>query len=256
MGPISSSIQPRNTSADMETSLLARFLVPKSSLNSIRRETPALPDVRSFVLHSRVLGLRVGADCLATQLGGARHRERRHFYKKRGTCEQVIKEGRGAINWTRLSCGSFAANAVKLQLHAPAYSFGNFLRTLAKTEPVKDWSLADQDQREDRHLRPLRRFPDGGGRHSEKPVRRHPADDRGAPEVKRVSRVMSSSSNDGSGASDRLAIFLFPSFQRRVQLVVRHPVLRRRSSERAPPCQRRQIGGKLHPGKSYLANPF
>jgi hypothetical protein len=32
LGPISSSIQPRNTSADMETSLLARFLVPKSSL--------------------------------------------------------------------------------------------------------------------------------------------------------------------------------------------------------------------------------
>ena len=26
------------------------------------------------------------------------------FYNKRGTCEQWIKEGKGAINWTRLSC--------------------------------------------------------------------------------------------------------------------------------------------------------
>lgn len=36
------------------------------------------------------------------------------FYNKRGTCEQWIKEGKGAIRWTRLSCRSFAANAVKL----------------------------------------------------------------------------------------------------------------------------------------------
>ena len=50
------------------------------------------------------------------------------FYNKRGTCEQWIKEGKGAIKWTRLSCRTFAANAVRLQLHALA---GNFLRTLA-----------------------------------------------------------------------------------------------------------------------------
>ena len=36
------------------------------------------------------------------------------FYNKRGTCEQWIKEGKGAIKWTRLSCRSFAANAVRL----------------------------------------------------------------------------------------------------------------------------------------------
>src|SRR5271170_3649274 len=53
------------------------------------------------------------------------------FYNKRGTCEQWIKEGKGAIKWTRLSCRSFAANAVRLQLHALAYNLGNFLRTLA-----------------------------------------------------------------------------------------------------------------------------
>ena len=63
------------------------------------------------------------------------------FYNKRGTCEQWIKEGKGAINWTRLSCRTFAANAVRLQLHALAYNLGNFLRTLATPEPIKEWSL-------------------------------------------------------------------------------------------------------------------
>jgi hypothetical protein len=63
------------------------------------------------------------------------------FYNKRGTCEQYIKEGKGAVKWTRLSCRSFAANAVRLQLHALAYNLGNFLRTLATPEPIKDWSL-------------------------------------------------------------------------------------------------------------------
>ena len=31
------------------------------------------------------------------------------FYNKRGTCEQWIKEGKGVIKWTRLSCRSFTA---------------------------------------------------------------------------------------------------------------------------------------------------
>jgi Transposase DDE domain group 1 len=41
----------------------------------------------------------------------------------------------------RLLCRTFAANAVRLQLHALAYNLGNFLRTLATLEPIKDWSL-------------------------------------------------------------------------------------------------------------------
>ena len=41
----------------------------------------------------------------------------------------MIKEGKGAIKWTRLSCHSFAAN-IRLQLHALAYNLGNFFRTL------------------------------------------------------------------------------------------------------------------------------
>jgi len=31
---------------------------------------------------------------------------------------------------------------VRLQLHALAYNLGNFLRTLATPEPIKDWSLS------------------------------------------------------------------------------------------------------------------
>jgi hypothetical protein len=63
------------------------------------------------------------------------------FYNKRGTAEQWIKEGKGAIKWTRLSCRSFSANAVRLQLHALAYNLGNFLRTLATPDTIEDWSL-------------------------------------------------------------------------------------------------------------------
>jgi hypothetical protein len=63
------------------------------------------------------------------------------FYNQRGTAEQWIKEGKNAINWTRLSCRSFTANAVRLQLNALAYNLGNFLRTLAMPESIKNWSL-------------------------------------------------------------------------------------------------------------------
>ena len=31
---------------------------------------------------------------------------------------------------------------MRLQLHALAYNLGNFMRTLATPEPIKDWSLA------------------------------------------------------------------------------------------------------------------
>jgi hypothetical protein len=63
------------------------------------------------------------------------------FYNQRGTCEQWIKEGKAAIRWTRLSCRSFAANAVRLQLHALAYNLGNFMRTLAMPAAAEPWSL-------------------------------------------------------------------------------------------------------------------
>src|SRR5215204_6108883 len=63
------------------------------------------------------------------------------FYKRRGTCEQYVKEGKNAIKWTRLSCRTFAANAVRLELHALAYNIGNFMRTLAMPKTTETWSL-------------------------------------------------------------------------------------------------------------------
>jgi hypothetical protein len=57
----------------------------------------------------------------------------------RGTCEQLIKEGKRAIKWTRYLPDAIpppvwhAANAVRLQLHALGYNLGNFPRTLATT---------------------------------------------------------------------------------------------------------------------------
>src|SRR3954451_4435828 len=60
---------------------------------------------------------------------------------QQGWFEQYIKEGKGAIKWTRLSCRTFAANAVRLQLHALAYNLGNFMRTLAMPETAEPWSL-------------------------------------------------------------------------------------------------------------------
>jgi hypothetical protein len=69
------------------------------------------------------------------------------FYNQRGTAEQWIKEGKGAIRWTRLSCRSFAANTVHLQLHAPAYNLGNVLRTLALPKAAEQWSLTSLRER-------------------------------------------------------------------------------------------------------------
>jgi hypothetical protein len=63
------------------------------------------------------------------------------FYNQRGTAEQWIKEGKNAVAWTRLSCRRFAANSVRLQLHALAYNLANFLRTLALPAEVSQWSM-------------------------------------------------------------------------------------------------------------------
>ena len=63
------------------------------------------------------------------------------FYNQRGTAEQWIKEGKYAVRWTRLSCHSFDANQVRLQLHVLAYNLGNFLRRIALPASVKHWTL-------------------------------------------------------------------------------------------------------------------
>jgi hypothetical protein len=69
------------------------------------------------------------------------------FYNDRGTAEQHIKEGKYALKWTRLSCMRFAANVVRLQLHALAYNLANFLRTLSTPDEIGTWSLTSLRER-------------------------------------------------------------------------------------------------------------
>ena len=64
-----------------------------------------------------------------------------HFYNGRGTAEQWIKEGKYALNWTRLSCKHLIWNQVRLFLFVLAYNLGNFLRRLVLPGKIKHWSL-------------------------------------------------------------------------------------------------------------------
>jgi hypothetical protein len=59
-----------------------------------------------------------------------------HFYNGRGTAEQWIKEGKYALNWTRLSCHRFVANQARLALFVLAYNLGNFLLNLSLGYPI------------------------------------------------------------------------------------------------------------------------
>src|SRR3954463_10828207 len=63
------------------------------------------------------------------------------FYNGRGTAEEGVQEGKNAAKWTRLSCRSMTANAVRRQLHALAYNLANFFRTLVLPDEVERWSL-------------------------------------------------------------------------------------------------------------------
>jgi hypothetical protein len=47
----------------------------------------------------------------------------------------------------RLSCRTFAANAVRLQLHAPAYNLADFMRALTMPKTAEPWSLASLRER-------------------------------------------------------------------------------------------------------------
>jgi Transposase DDE domain group 1 len=71
--------------------------------------------------------------------GRARRRQRR-------TCEEWIKEGKGAIKWTRLSCRTFAANAVRLQLHALAYNLGSRLHLARSCRKAGRVSISTADR--------------------------------------------------------------------------------------------------------------
>jgi len=63
------------------------------------------------------------------------------FYNLRGTAEQWLKEGKNAVNWTRLSCHDFVDNQVRLHLFVLAYNLGNFLRQAVLPKAVRHWTL-------------------------------------------------------------------------------------------------------------------
>jgi hypothetical protein len=69
------------------------------------------------------------------------------FYNTRGTAEQWIKEGKLAVNWTRLSCHRFRGNEVRLWLSVIAYNLGNLWRRLALPKMIENWSLTSLQQR-------------------------------------------------------------------------------------------------------------
>jgi hypothetical protein len=66
---------------------------------------------------------------------------------RRSDAKSLLKPGVGTSALTRLSCCSFVASAVRLQLHALAYSLANFMRTLALPEAVAHWSLTSLRER-------------------------------------------------------------------------------------------------------------
>jgi hypothetical protein len=94
------------------------------------------------------------------------------FYNQRGTAEQWIKEGKNAVIWTRLSCHSFKANAVRLQLHALAYNLGVAGRggAVVHDDAARQ---AGEDRRQDRPPRPVNHLSDGRGHGATRSVPTH-----------------------------------------------------------------------------------
>jgi hypothetical protein len=60
---------------------------------------------------------------------------------KRGTCEQWIEEGKGAIRWTRLSCRSFSAKRGPSSTSRTRLQSRQFPSHAGDRDPIKDWSL-------------------------------------------------------------------------------------------------------------------
>ena len=73
-------------------------------------------------------------------------------YNGRGTAEQWIKEGKYALNWTRLSCHRLVANRGRLSLFVLAYNLGNFLRRLCLPKAVKLIKMGGRLVRHSRRL--------------------------------------------------------------------------------------------------------
>ena len=94
--------------------------------------------------HAGELFLRVGF--IVTNLKWRLKRVVR-FYNKRGTAEPWIKEGKNAVNWTKLSCRRFKDNEARLHLFALAYNLANFLRQVVLPRPVRHWSLTTRREK-------------------------------------------------------------------------------------------------------------
>ena len=60
---------------------------------------------------------------------------------QRGVCNPSYRRGRRERRRPIACRRTFAANAVRLQLHALAYNLGNFMRTLAMPKTAEPWSL-------------------------------------------------------------------------------------------------------------------
>ena len=106
-----------------------------------------------------------------------------HFYNQQGTAEQWIKEGKYALNWTRLSCHRFVCNQVRLFLFVLAYNLGNFLRRLALAQgaqalvAAKPPGQAHQNGRPDCAPCPAHHLSVGRGSRIQGGVRSHPGPD-------------------------------------------------------------------------------
>ena len=84
------------------------------------------------------------------------------FYNGRATAEQWIKEGKYALNWTRLSCHRFVANRVRLSLFVLAYNLGNFLDFAKRERALQGVGLSS-----------MRFHPIGGGPKTTKMDKKH-----------------------------------------------------------------------------------
>jgi hypothetical protein len=85
------------------------------------------------------------------------------FYNGRGTAEQWVKEGKIALKWTRLSCRSMKANAVRLQLHSSAPWFYQMRLSVVSDHParegVQDHVWLNASAPVDQYVVPIEFFP-------------------------------------------------------------------------------------------------
>jgi len=119
------------------------------------------------------------------------------FHNKRGTAEQLIKEGKEAVKMTRLSCHRFRSNQVRLALSLLAYNLGSLWRRLALPRGIENWfadesaatsgaATSGEDRRTDGETCALLLVIASGRTSDAKAVRGDARSDRSAPDADRV----------------------------------------------------------------------